>query len=103
MLEIVRFTFPAPSDRHAVEDDLALAIFAAECLYGRPQTRLELRYLIDPDGERCVADVRGPAGEAALRVFMGLSAARCGDGRFSMERLNNDRFERVAELAETRP
>ena len=87
MREIVRLAFPPPSGRREVEDDLALAVFAAECLYGRPQTRLELQYLVSPDGSRCVADVRGPAGEAALRVFLGLAAARCGEGRLSVERL----------------
>lgn len=91
MREIVVFTFPDPADREAVEDDLALAIFTAECQYGRPQTRLEMKYLIAPDGTRCVTDVSGPAGEAALRVFVGLSAARCGEGHFSLERLPADK------------
>lgn len=89
MREIVRFTFPAPSVRQEVEDDLGFAIFAAECMYGRPQTRLELQYLVSSDGRRCVADVSGPAGEAALRVFLGLVSAR-GEGRFSVERLSAD-------------
>ena len=79
MSELVRFILPSTGDLQAVEDDLALAIFATECLYGRPQTRLELRYELDVDGGRCLAEVCGPAGEAAVRDFLGLLAARCGD------------------------
>jgi hypothetical protein len=85
--EIVRLVVSEPEDQRDIEDDLALAIFAAECLYGRPQTRLELRYQLDADGGRCVAEVHGPAGEAAVRVLVGLVAARHGEGGFSVERL----------------
>jgi hypothetical protein len=64
MNQKVRFTFADDTDREAVEGDLALAIFAAECVYGRPRVRMETRYRVDDVG-RCEIDVAGESGEAA--------------------------------------
>ena len=83
----MRFSFPPGCDRRCIEDDFAVALFTAECLYGRPRVRLEARYLVSDDGSRCVAEVHGPAGEAALKVFMGLAAARMGKGSYGVERV----------------
>ena len=69
MQELVVFKFP--EDGH-VEDDLALAIFSAECMYGRPQTRLEVGYHVAGDYRSCVLEASGPAGEMAVRVLIGL-------------------------------
>src|SRR5438309_956920 len=91
MQSIVRFRFANSSTEDAIEDDLALAVFASECIYGRPRTRLEMRYLVSPDGASCVAEVGGPAGEAVLCVFMGLVGVRCGEGSVSVERIVPDR------------
>ena len=79
MNKILRFTFYAEPDPEDIEADLALAIFAAECLHGRPRVRLETRYLVAPDGQSCVMEVSGPAGEAAAQVFAGLATARFGE------------------------
>lgn len=89
MHAIIRFALPVCEERQDVEDDIALAIFTAECLYGRPQTRLEIQYLFSPDGSRCVVKVRGPAGEAAVRVFVGLLTVRCGGSGFSIEHVQD--------------
>ena len=93
MAHIVRFNFPQPGDRRAIEDDIGLAVFATECLYGRPRTRLQLRYQVAPDGTCCVAEVRGHAGEAAIQIFTGLAGVRCGESAFSVERLPIQRDE----------
>ena len=88
MREIVRFKFNPPVDRMEVEDDVCLAIFMVECLVGKPRVLLEVGgFLVSEDGECCVLDVRGPAGEAAARVFTGLSAARVGDEALRVERV----------------
>ena len=84
---IVRFKFSEPVEPYEVEDDVCLAIFAAECLHGQPRVRLELSYLVDEAGSRCVLDVRGSAGEDAARIFTGLSTARVGEGSFKVERV----------------
>lgn len=86
-MSILRFTFSEELDAAAVEGDMALAIFAAECVFGRPRVRMETSYLVDDGGRRCVVDVRGDAAEAAVRVFTGLTAARLGEEAFTVRPL----------------
>jgi hypothetical protein len=85
--QTLRFTFEPPADPEAVEEDFGLALFVASCIYGRPSVRLGARYLVSPDGRRCVATVGGGAGEAILRVFTGLCASRVGEQGFRIERV----------------
>lgn len=85
----LRFTFEPGADAEAVEDDFVLALFAASCIYGRPGVRLAARYLVSPDGRRCVATVAGSTGDAVLRVFTGLCAARVGDDGFRIEHVGD--------------
>jgi len=87
MTEKIKFQFPGADDASAIEDDLALAIFTAQCVHGRPQTRLQVRYLVTDDGQRAALEVDGPAGEMALRVFLGLSGARFGEDGFQVTRV----------------
>ena len=86
--EIYRFTFAKPVDRTEVEDDVCLAIFCAQCIHGQPRVRLDVGgFLVSADGSKCVLDVRGWAGEAAARIFTGLSEARIGGESLKVERL----------------
>ena len=87
MSHVVRFAFPEGGEKEDVEADIALAIFTAECVYGRPRVRMEASYLVEDDGMSCVIDVEGEAGEAAARVFTGLTAARVGERAFSVKRV----------------
>ena len=89
MTEILRFQFPNAADREGVESDACLAIFSAECLHGRPKTRLEVSYLLEASGVRCVFEVRGEAGGTALQVFIGLCGERFGEAGFTVERVSN--------------
>ena len=82
---LLRFRFSPPSDAAAVEDDLRLALFAAECLYGAARLRLEAAYSVRCDGTTCVIESRGEAADAAARVFAGLSAIRVGEAGFKVE------------------
>jgi len=86
MSHVLRFKFSAAS-RETVEADVALAIFAAECVYGRPRVRMEASYLVDEDGRACVLEVAGEAGESVARVFAGLCAARVGEEAFTVHRV----------------
>jgi hypothetical protein len=86
MSQKVRFAF-AHGVKDDIEADIALAIFAAECVYGRPRVRMEARYLVNDDGTSCILDVDGEAGEAAARVFTGLTDARVGAQAFHVKRL----------------
>ena len=90
MSQVLRFKFKEVS-RETVEADVALAIFAAECVYGRPRVRMEASYLIDDDGAACVLQVDGEAGESAARVFAGLCAARLGEESYSVQRVTRER------------
>ena len=76
MSKLARFSFKEDENRETVEADIALAIFTAECVYGRPRVRMETSYLVDEGGKTCVVEVCGEAGETAARVFAGLVAAR---------------------------
>ncbi|MCZ2111758.1 MAG: hypothetical protein LC118_19730 [Dehalococcoidia bacterium] len=87
MSERTRFKFVKTHGKEEVESDAALAIFTAECVHGRPKTRLAVRYLVADDGSTAVFETEGEAGEAALRVFLGLCSARFGDDGFQVERL----------------
>jgi hypothetical protein len=87
MSTVLRFSFNEASLKDEIESDIALAIFTAECVYGRPRVRMEARYVVDEDGATCVLGVDGEAGEAAARVFTGLTSARVGERSFSVRRL----------------
>jgi hypothetical protein len=87
---VLSFRFQSNADREAVEADVALAIFAAECLHGRPRVRMEASYLVNDDGG-CVLQVNGEAGESVARVFAGLCAARFGEEAYSVQRLAHER------------
>ncbi len=89
MHAVLQFRFPQETDTERLEEDVALAIFAAECLYGRPRLRMEASYLMNVGGSACVMDVSGEAGEAAARIFAGLAAARFGERGFSLKRLEH--------------
>jgi hypothetical protein len=88
MSSVLRFSFNEAGPKGEIENDIALAIFTAECVYGRPRVRMEARYAVGDDGATCVLGVDGEAGEAAARVFAGLTAARVGERSFSVRRLH---------------
>lgn len=85
MSQVLRFKF-READQETVEADVALAIFAAECLHGRPRVRMEASYLVNDDGG-CVLQVNGEAGESVARVFAGLCAARFGEEAYLVQRI----------------
>lgn len=99
MLDRVRFQFSEGAVKESeIEDDLGFAIFAAECIHGRPQTRMEVRYVIAADDD-CTVEVSGPAGEDALRIFIGLLDARFEDRRlFSIERRAHSRDHPITSM-----
>jgi len=93
MSKILKFTFYVEPDPEDIEADLALALFAAECLHGKPRVRLETRYLVGPDGQSCVLEVSGPAGESAAQVFTGLVSARYGEEALGISQHQEQRME----------
>ena len=87
MGNVLRFAFTEGGTKDDIEADVALAIFTAECVYGRPRVRMEASYLVAEDGSTCVLSVDGDAGDAAARVFTGLTAARVGEEAFQVKRV----------------
>ncbi len=90
MSQVIRFKLKEVN-RETVEADIALAIFAAECVYGRPRVRMEASYLVGDDGGACVLQVDGDAGESVARVFAGLCAARLGEDAYFVQRVSRER------------
>ena len=86
MGKVLRFRFDKAADKEALETDVVLAIFTAECVYGRPRVRMEISYLVAEDGATCVLEVSGESGEMVSRVLAGLVAVRLGEEGFSVER-----------------
>lgn len=88
MSTITRFEFPKGADVETIEADIALSILCAECLFGRPRVRMETSYLVAEDGQSCVVETAGEAGEAAARVFAGLLATRLGEEAYTVRRVS---------------
>jgi hypothetical protein len=103
MSKILRFAFEGPQDQGVVEADMALAIFAAECIHGRPRVRMETRYLLSPDGKSCAMELAGDAGEAAARVFAGLVSARLGEEGVSISHCQGQGNSRKRPKSQTTP
>lgn len=91
MGKLIHFGFKEDTDPKAIEEDMALAIFSAECVYGKPRVRMEARYLVDQQGKTCVLKIAGESGEAAARIFAGLTAVRLGESGFTVHQENGDR------------
>jgi hypothetical protein len=83
----LRFEVRREPDSESLEADAALALYAAECVYGRSRVRLEAAYAIAADGQSCTVEVSGEAGEAAARVLAGLLATRHGEQGYVVRRL----------------
>jgi hypothetical protein len=83
-MTILRFELTEETDREAAETDLSIAVFAAECVYGQARLRLEMSYALDDNGKICVIRSAGEAGEAAARIFAGLTAARLGEAAYAV-------------------
>ncbi len=83
---IMRFNFSDGIEAGEIEADLTLAILCAECLYGRPRVRMEVSYVVDPNGKACVLETAGEAADAVSRVFAGLLTVRLGEHAYSVRR-----------------
>ena len=86
MESVLRFVFELPVDPKALEGDVALAIFATECLYGKLRVRVETGFLVEPDGSSCAIRIQGAAGHAVAKIFAGFAAARLGEDGYRVHR-----------------
>ena len=86
-MSLVRFEVQGEPDPESLEADAALALYAAECVYGRPRVRLEAAYALGADGASCEIETTGEAGEVAARVLAGLLTTRHGEDGYVVRRL----------------
>jgi hypothetical protein len=84
---MLRFTVKGEAIRAEVEEDVLLALFASECIFGKPRVRLEVSYRIQDQGQTCLLETAGEAGEAAACIFTGLLTVRYGETGYRVKRL----------------
>ena len=86
-MTVLRFRFTNPGDPDLLDDNLAWSLLLAEFVYGKARLRLEASYTVAEDGAACILRVDGEAGEAAARIFTGLSTLRLGEAGFQVRRM----------------
>jgi len=86
MQTVCRFEFKKEMDREEVEVRVALAILAAERVFGKPKVRISAGYLISEDGSQAVVDVSTQVGEFVAEIFTGMLIKRLGDTGFVVDR-----------------
>jgi hypothetical protein len=87
MSTVLQFQIAGEPDAEAVEDDVTLALYATECVFGKARVRLETAFTVDDDGRSAVVESSGEAGEVAARILAGLLAARFGEAGYTVRRL----------------
>jgi len=85
---VCRFKFPKGVDEDAIEAQLALAIIAAECFFGKPKVRINAAYLFPKRSRELVIDVSTDVGEHIAQVFTGLLTRQLGEERFTVNRVS---------------
>ena len=99
MSVVCRFKFPEGLDKDSIEAQLALAIIAAECIFGQSRVRISAAYCISP-ANKTAEDDRGPwvavdvsteVCEHIAQVFTGLMIRQLGEDKFAVDRVNSDK------------
>ena len=86
MKNVCRFQFDEGVGREVVENELALAITVAECMYGQARVRLGTAYLFSESGRELVLDVSADTGEYIAQLLTGLLIRNVGEHCFRVER-----------------
>jgi hypothetical protein len=84
---IHRYRFAASIAFEDIEASLVLAIFAAECLHGECQVRLDAAYAVNPAERTCVIDSTTAVGRDINRLFTGFVLREFGPDSFRVERI----------------
>jgi hypothetical protein len=87
MSSVCRFTFPHETDRETIEAHLALAIIAAECLFGKPRVRIDAAYFLSKEQPQIAIDVSTGVGNHVARIFTGLMIRQLGEEAFTVDRI----------------
>ena len=85
---VCRFTFTKPVTKDAIEEQMALAIVAAEGTFAQAKVRLNAGYAASD--KRAIIDVSSKVGEHIAEVFMTLITKKFGERSFKVERLDKN-------------
>ena len=85
MSAVCRFRLPGSLDKEAIENQIALAIIAAEAAFGKPRVRINASYLISEERSQVVIDVSTDVGEHIAQVFTGLMILQVGEAGFTVD------------------
>lgn len=92
--EVYRYAFERETPFTEVLATLELALIAVEALHGEPRTRMDARFVNDPEKRSVVIDASTPVGQSLNQIFTGYVEAEFGDDAFTVERV-----DRVPEAA----
>ncbi|MFC1799403.1 hypothetical protein ACFL2Z_00615 [Candidatus Eisenbacteria bacterium] len=87
MNQVCRFKFSDNLTKGDIETQLALAITAAECTYGRARVRISAAYFIAKDRPAVVVDVSTEVGEYIAQAFTELMTRLISEENFTVERV----------------
>ena len=86
---VFRYRFNAGVLVEEAESALALAITAAECLFGAAEVRLSARYLMKKRKRTCVVDASTTPGHAVNRFFVGFLNRAIGETAYEVDRVRS--------------
>lgn len=87
MKQLYRFTFPKQTRRSLIEQAIADAIFATECLHGPSKVRLGAGYYLARGRSQCVIETGSKVGEQIAQLFAGYMNRELGPETYRVERL----------------
>jgi hypothetical protein len=94
---VCRFKFPEGLDKDTIEAQMALAIVAAECVFGQAKVRISAGYCItshsqaeDSERYQVAIDVSTDVGEFIAQVFTGLVIRQLGEDKFTVDRVGSE-------------
>ena len=89
MPTVCKFKFPEALGREIIETQLALAIVAAESIYGKPKVRVNAAYFVSKDKPQVAIDVSTEVGEQIAQMFTGLMIRQLGEDKFTVDRVSD--------------
>ncbi|MBI5399539.1 hypothetical protein HZB07_02850 [Candidatus Saganbacteria bacterium] len=85
MADVCRFKFKDGINSDLIESKIALAILAAEGVFGRAKVRLDAAYIVSKN--KAVIDVSSEVGEHIAQVFTSFMTEAVGEKKFIVERV----------------
>jgi len=87
---LCRFTFSRKADRLLIEEAIAEAVFAAECIHGITRVRLGVKYYLAGPRPNCLIDTSMEVGQHVAQLVAGLLTRWLGEDSFRVELLETE-------------